>query len=207
MSHQWALVVFLALGAVLLVDAAGRSTQAGVSCAVYVAGIALMLATSAVYHRVPWQSAAGRARWRRLDHATIFALIGGTYTPVTVLTLDGTLRTVVLVVVWSGCLLGVLINLVWITAPRGLIVGVYLAVSWVIVPVMAQIADRLGGVPVALILLGGVLYTTGALCYARRRPNPVPGVFGYHEVFHAFVLAALAAHFAAIAFWVVPQSG
>lgn len=205
-SHQWAFVVSLATGAALVASAASHGTEAVVACVVYALSIAGLLGTSATYHRVAWRTAAARAWMRRLDHAMIFVLIGGTYTPVALLALEPPLGTVVLVVVWTGAAVGIAVNLLWIGAPRGVIVGIYLAVSWVVVLATRELTQRVGLGAFALFALGGLLYTGGAIVYARRRPNPVPGTFGYHEVFHACVVLALAAHFAAIAFVVVPQA-
>lgn len=204
-SHQWAFVVSLAAGGVLVAAAIDRGTEAAVACAVYALSVAGLLGTSATYHRIDWRSAAARARMRRLDHAMIFVLIGGTYTPVALLALEPPLGTVVLVVVWTGAAIGIALNLVWITAPRWLIAGIYVALGWVVVLATDELTDRTGPLAIALFALGGLLYTGGAVVYARRRPDPVPGVFGYHEVFHACVLLALAAHFTAIAFIVLPQ--
>jgi hemolysin III len=205
-SHQWAFVASLVAGVALVVAAADRGTEAWVACAVYALSVAGLLGTSATYHRVAWRTAAARAWMRRLDHAMIFVLIGGTYTPVALLALTPPLGTVVLVVVWSGALVGIVINLVWITAPRGLIAGIYVALGWVLVLAMKELTERVGTAALVLFVLGGLLYTGGAVVYARRSPDPVPAVFGYHEVFHACVLLALAAHFAAIAFEVLPQA-
>ncbi len=205
-SHQWAFFVFLLAGAALVADAAGRGTEAWVACSVYALSIAGLLGTSAIYHRVPWRTAAARARMRRLDHAMIFVLIGGTYTPVALLALEPPLGTVVLCVVWGGALIGMVVNLAWIHAPRGIVIALYIALGSVVVLAMRELTDRIGGVALALFVVGGLLYTVGAIAYARRAPDPVPGVFGYHEVFHACVVLALAVHFAAIAFEVLPQA-
>jgi hemolysin III len=143
---------------------------------------------------------------RRLDHTMIFFLIAGTYTPFGLLVLTKPLGTIILCVVWGGALLGAVLKLVWIDAPKWLIAGVYIAVGWVAVAAMPQMVDHVGVFPTVLVALGGVLYTLGAVAYARQRPNPVPGVFGYHEVFHALVIAAAALHYAVIAAYVLPHS-
>lgn len=205
-SHQWATGLFAVAGVALVVAAADRGTEAVVACAVYAFSIVGLLATSAIYHRVAWRTASSRAWMRRLDHAMIFVLIGGTYTPVALLALDPPLGTAVLVTVWAGAAVGIAVNLVWISAPRGIVIALYIALSWVVVLAMKELAERVGVLALGLFLLGGVLYTGGAVVYARRRPDPVPGVFGYHELFHACVVLALSAHFAAIAFRVLPQA-
>jgi hemolysin III len=130
----------------------------------------------------------------------IFVLVAGTYTPFALLVLAPALGWAVLGVVWGGALTGIAISLLWIDAPRWLTAVLYVALGWVSIVMMPQLWDRAGVLAVALLATGGVLYTVGAVVYARRRPDPVPRVFGYHEVFHALVIAAAAVHFAAIAF-------
>jgi hemolysin III len=130
----------------------------------------------------------------------IFVLVAGTYTPFALLVLAPALGWAVLGVVWGGALAGVVISLLWIDAPRWLTAVLYVALGWVSIVIMPQLWDRAGVLAVALLATGGVLYTVGAVVYARRRPDPAPRVFGYHEVFHALVIAAAAVHFAAIAF-------
>jgi hemolysin III len=143
---------------------------------------------------------------RRLDHSMIFLLIAGTYTPFGVLVLPGTLGRVVLAVVWSGALLGMALNMVWIDAPKWVGAIVYVALGWVAVVAFPDLVSQLGATATGLIVLGGVLYSTGAAVYALKRPDPAPEVFGYHEVFHALVIAAAVAHYAVIAFYVLPRS-
>jgi hemolysin III len=133
----------------------------------------------------------------------IFVLVAGTYTPFALLVLAPALGWAVLGVVWGGALAGVVISLLWIDAPRWLTAVLYVALGWVSIVMMPQLWDRAGVLAVALLATGGLLYTVGAVVYARRRPDPAPRVFGYHEVFHALVIAAAAVHFAAIAFFAV----
>jgi hemolysin III len=200
-SHQYAFFVSLLTGAVLV--AAAPSARARLAVIVYAGAVAGLFGASALYHRVDWTPA--RRRWmRRLDHSMIFVLIAGTYTPFALLVLHGTLATAILAIVWGGALTGIVLKLVWIDAPKWLIAGVYVALGWVALAAFPGMIDRLGVVPTGLVLFGGVLYTAGAVIYARQRPDPVPGVFGYHEVFHALVIAAAAAHYAVVAFFVVP---
>src|SRR2546421_726171 len=150
-------------------------------------------------------SARGARMWmRRLDHSMIFVLIAGTYTPFALLVLHGGLATAILIAVWAAALAGTVLNLVWVTAPKPVTAAVYLAVGWVAVIAMPQLADAIGAVGISLIIGGGVLYTAGAVIYALRKPNPVPGVFGYHEVFHALVVAAAVARFTAVAVYALP---
>jgi hemolysin III len=124
---------------------------------------------------------------------------------VTVLSLVGVLPIVMLAVVWGGALAGVVLKLVWLGAPRWLVAGVYLLLGWAGVILLPEVVRSAGVTAAALFVGGGLLYTAGALVYARRRPDPRPAVFGFHEVFHVFVIAAAAAHFVAIAAFVVPQ--
>jgi hemolysin III len=200
--HQWAFVVSLAAGAALVVAApSGRAAAVG---AIYAGALAGMFGASALYHRVPWPPAL--LPWfRRLDHSMIFVLIAGTSTPVAVLGLEGVLPVVVLAIVWAGALAGLLLNLVWIGAPRRLVAFVYVVLGWVGIVLLPETARHVGVAPALLFALGGALYTAGAVIYMRRRPDPRPAVFGFHELFHVLVIAAALAHFIAIAAFVVPR--
>jgi len=199
-SHQWAFVVSLGLGiALVIVAPAGRATLASAIYAVTVSGL---FGVSALYHRVTWRETA--RRWmRRLDHSMIFLLIAGTYTPFALLVLDGGLATAILIAVWSGALAGIVVKLVWIDAPKWLGALVYVVLGWVAVAAFPQLASNLGITATAMVAAGGILYTVGAVVYAVHRPNPVPTVFGYHEVFHALVIAAAALQYAVVAFFVI----
>jgi hemolysin III len=201
-SHQWAFYVSLALGAALV--AAAEAGQPRLAAAVYAVSVAALFGTSALYHRITWASQAARRWMRRLDHSMIFFLIAGTYTPFALLVLDGTLATVILVVVWTGALAGSVMKLVWIDAPKALVAILYLALGWVAVAAFPTMLDELGITGSVLVAVGGLLYTAGALVYAFQRPNPAPTVFGYHEVFHALVILAAALQYAVIAFYVIP---
>jgi hemolysin III len=200
-SHQWAFVVSVLLGVGLVI--AAPDAEARLAVAIYAVSVAGLFGTSALYHRITWSSAAARRWMRRLDHAMIFVLIAGTYTPFALLALDGTLATVILVVVWAGALGGIILKLAWIDAPKWLIAGVYVALGWVALAAFPQLYEALGLTATGMVAAGGVLYTLGAVVYARQRPDPSPKVFGYHEVFHLLVIAAAALQFAVVAFWVV----
>jgi hemolysin III len=200
--HQYAFFVSLASGTLLVLLAA--STKASVAAAIYAVSVSALFGVSALYHRVTWTTPA-RWRMRRLDHAMIFLVIAGTYTPVGLLVLQGTLATVVLAVVWGGALAGIALELAWTTAPRWLGGTVYLALGWVAVVAMPQLFARLGMTGGLLIVAGGLVYSAGAAVYALRRPDPVPLVFGYHEVFHLLVIAGVAAHFLAISLYALPS--
>ena len=200
--HQWAFYVSLVAGALLVAFApSGRAAVVG---AVYAAALAGMFGASALYHRGAWRPSV-RPWLRRLDHSMIFVLIAGTATPVTVLGLEGVLPVVVLAVVWAGALVGASLNLVWIGAPRRLVAMVYVVLGWVGIVLLPETARHIGLAPALLFAAGGALYTAGAVIYMRRRPDPRPAVFGFHELFHVFVIAAALAHFVAIAAFVVPR--
>jgi hemolysin III len=198
--HLGAFVVALGLG-VALVLVAGR--QGAPAFAVYGLGVAGLFGVSAMYHRGRWRPGV-RAWLQRADHSMIFVLIAGTYTPICVHVLDGTLGATLLAVVWTGALIAAALELQPTHAPRWVVVVLSIALGWVALPALPAVLDKLGWVATALIGLGGVLYTVGAVIYARRRPDPLPDVFGYHEVFHALTIAGAASHYAVIAFWVLP---
>lgn len=199
--HQWAFPVSLAAGAGLVLEAG--SARGRVATLIYALSVAALLGTSALYHRVDWRTPAARRWMRRLDHTMIFVLIAGSYTPYALLILHGTLGTVILVVVWSAALAGVVFKLLWIDAPGWLIAASYIAAGWVAVVAMPDLVGRIGVVAVGGMALGGVLYSAGAIVYALKRPDPLPTVFGYHEVFHLLVLIAAALQYAVVAFWVL----
>ena len=155
----------------------------------YAASVVGLFGTSALYHRVTW-SAAARRWMRRLDHSMIFVLIAGTYTPFALLALKGTLATAILVAVWAGAAAGVVMKLVWIDAPKWVVALTYVLLGWVAVAAFPQLYDAVGLTGITMVAGGGLLYTAGAVVYALRRPDPVPTVFGYHEVFHVLVIVA-----------------
>lgn len=199
--HQYAFFVSVPCGAALILAAsAGRARMAA---AIYATAVSALLGTSALYHRVTWRPAA--RRWmRRLDHSMIFVLIAGTYTPVALLALKGSLADAILIVLWAGAAGGVLFKLLWIDAPKWLLAVIYVVLGSISAAVLGQLPAAIGWVGVAGLAAGGVLYTVGAAVYASGRPNPAPAVFGYHEVFHVLVIAAAALHYAVIAFVVLP---
>jgi hemolysin III len=198
--HLGAFVVALGLGIALVVVAGFEHAPV---FALYGLAVAGLFGVSALYHRGRWQPSV-RERLQRLDHSMIFVLIAGTYTPVCFYVLDGGVGRVLLAVVWGGALVAALLELRQRPAPRGVIVALSIALGWVALLALPGVADELGWVATALIGLGGVLYTVGAVIYARRRPDPLPAVFGYHEVFHALTIAGAGVHYAVIAFWVLP---
>ena len=203
-SHQWAFFVSVATGLALVLAAPnGRATAAA---AIYAVSVAGLFGASALYHRITWSTVGARRWMRRLDHSMIFLLIAGTYTPFAVLALDGPLATAILVVVWVAALGGIVLKLAWIDAPKWLVALIYVGIGWVALAAFPQLLSKLGVTATAMVAAGGLLYTAGALVYARQRPDPVPAVFGYHEIFHALVILAAALQYAVIAFWVLPGS-
>jgi hemolysin III len=198
--HQAALAVAIAAGIVLVAEADGGRRVA--AAAVFAGSAVTMLALSTAYHRITWTPRA-RLRMRRADHAGIYVLIAGTYTPVGLLTLHGALQTAVLATVWSGAAAAILLKLVWVGAPKWLSAVIAIALGWVGVAAIPAIVHADGLTPVVLIAAGGLAYTFGGIVYARRRPDPIPAVFGYHELFHALTLVGLALQYTAIAFFVV----
>jgi hemolysin III len=200
--HLGAFVVALGVGVTLVLVAGWQEAPA---FAIYGGAVAGLFGVSALYNRGRWQPVV-RARLQRADHSMIFVLIAGTYTPICVHVLDGSLGAALLAVVWTGALIAVTLELRPKAAPRGAVVALSIALGWVALPALPAVVDKLGWVATALIGLGGVLYTVGAVIYARRRPDPLPDVFGYHEVFHALTIAGAASHYAVIAFWVLPMA-
>ncbi|MFL5937357.1 MAG: hemolysin III family protein [Gaiellaceae bacterium] len=199
-THEWAFFASTGVGAALIVSASGA--RATVSAAIFAGSVAAMFGASALYHRVTWRPSV--RRWmRRLDHAMIFVLIAGTYTPFALLAFDDGVGRALLIAVWTGAGGGVALKLLWIDAPKWLGVVVYVGLGWVAIWTFPALADALGIVPTVLVGLGGLLYTTGAVIYATRRPDPAPAVFGYHEVFHLLVVIAAALQYAVVVFWVL----
>ena len=201
--HQWACVASVPLGLVLVIVASSPRARAAVI--VYAISLVGLFGISALYHRINWRSLTARDWMRRLDHSMIFILIAGSYTPFAVLVLRGPLAIAILVAAWGGAMLGVGFNLVWRNAPTWLRAALYIALGWVAVAALPQLGAAIGIGGLTLLGLGGVLYTLGAVVYAVERPNPVPAVFGYHEIFHILVVAAAALQYAVIAFWIVPD--
>jgi hemolysin III len=200
--HKWAFFASLGLGLALVILApGGRGTAAA---AIYAASVAALFGTSALYHGVDWPT-PGAARWmRRLDHTMIFVLIAGSFTPFMLLVLDGPLATVILIVVWAGAAAGALMKLLWIDAPGWLVALIYVGLGWVGVGAFPGLLSELGITPTAMVAGGGLLYTLGAIVYARKRPDPSPAIFGYHELFHLLVIAAAALQYAVVGFFVLP---
>jgi hemolysin III len=199
--HELGFYAALVAGAFLVATAdAGR---ARLSAIVFATCLAACFGASALYHRPTWRPRP-RAWLARLDHAGIYLLIAGTYTPFGLLVMSRGWAVPVLSVVWGGAAAAILLKLVWVRAPKWLSAAIALALGWVAAAAFTQLLK----VPVAglvLVVAGGLLYTAGAVVYARKRPDPVPHVFGYHELFHVLTVAAAACQYSAIAFFVLPR--
>jgi hemolysin III len=198
--HQAAFIVAVALAPLLIVGAdRGRPRLAA---AVFAGSVAACFGASALYHRVTWTPRV-RLWMRRIDHAGVYLLIAGTYTPVSLLVLSGAWRPVVLTIVWAGAAAAIILKFVWVHAPKWLAAAIGLALGWVAVVALPQLIIHLDPAAVTLLVVGGLAYTAGAIVYARRRPDPAPAVFGYHELFHALTIVGVACQYVAIAFFIV----
>ena len=183
-------------GGIALVNAA-TGLRGALAAAVYGVALTAQFSISALYHRPRWGDRA-RLLMRRLDHAAIFMLIAGTYTPFCLLLPPETGRPLLLVV-WSGALAGMVLSVLWPLAPKWLMALLTVALGWAIVPTFPSMLAAIGWSGVGLLGAGGLAYTLGAVVYATRFPDPSPRVFGYHEVFHVLVIAAAICHYIAVA--------
>lgn len=201
--HFGALLAVLVAGPLLVVQ--GHGLGETTALAVYVTSLVALFGTSAAFHRITWGPVA-RKRMRRADHSTIFIAIAGTYTAVAGLALKGWARVLVLTLVWIGALVGIALRQLWLEAPKWAVALPYVVVGWAAVAVVPQLIGGLGAVGFALLALGGLSYTAGAIVYSLRRPDPLPATFGYHEVFHALTVLGAALQFAVIAAYALPRS-
>ena len=199
--HAYSVAFFIAAGIVLI--SLGGTWRARIAMAAYALSLATCFGMSAVYHRGRWSP--GAKRWLgRIDHSAIFVLIAGTYTPVCVLVLGGTLGTAMLIAVWSGAGAGIAMSLLWHKPPVWVEVLPYIVLGWLGVIAIPRLASTLGGGALAMLAVGGGLYTLGALIYAVKWPDPLPRTFGYHEVFHLLVVAAAVVHMVLVYIWIMP---
>jgi hemolysin III len=193
--HQ--LAFFLSIPAGITLVALARGAEARVGAAVFAVSLSGLYGVSAAYHRGRWSARVHRVM-RRLDHAMIYVLIAGSYTPVTLLALRPAWGITLLAVAWAGAAIGIVITVLrlerWPAAGHAL----YLVLGWLAIVAAPQLASSLTGPELALLIIGGVLYTVGAIVLGRGRPDPRPAVFGYHEVWHTFVVSASASHFALV---------
>jgi len=190
-SHQIAFFVALAAAGVLVLTA--PSARAAGACAIYGATLAALFGISALYHRPHW-APPQRQIMRRLDHSAIFLLIAGTYTPVFLL-MDTTAGHRPLWIVWIGAALGIFKSMLWPHAPKVLTAALCLLLGWAVIGDVVRLGPLMGATTVTLLVAGGVIYSLGAIVYARKKPDPVPHIFGYHEVFHALVIVASICNF------------
>jgi hemolysin III len=198
--HQYAFFAALVVGGLLIAGASGTKTR--VAAVVFAAAVAAMFGASALHHRITWQERG--YRWsRRIDHAGVYLAIAGSYTPFGLLVLTGTWRIVVLAIVWGGAAAAIVLKFVWVDAPKWLAAVIAISLGWVAVVVFPQLVDGIGWDGTTLVLAGGLCYTLGGIVYALRRPDPLPAVFGYHEIFHLLVIAAVVLQYSVVAFWLV----
>lgn len=202
--HQIAFFVSLAAGASLVASAPTAGSAAVLL--VYAVSLSLLFGVSALFHRRTW-GPIGRRRMRRADHATIFVAIAGTYTAVAGIALTGWARVATLGIVWGGAVAGIAMRQLWLDAPKWAVALPYVVVGWVALAVLPELLHALGATGFTLLLAGGLCYSVGAVVYARKRPDPWPEVFGYHEVFHACTVVGAILHYIAIAWFVVPLAG
>ncbi|MBD8011115.1 hemolysin III family protein [Microbacterium sp. Re1] len=191
--HAGTFPVAIVAGAVLITVAQGAPAKW--AAAVFMVTSMLLFGNSALYHRFDWGPTT-KAVLKRIDHANILLLIAGTYTPLAVLALPPQKGLVLLIVVWSGTVLGILFRVFWINAPRWLYVALYLALGWAAVMYMGDLLQANVAMMV-LVCVGGLLYTVGAIVYAMKKPNPWPGRFGFHEIFHVCTVLAFLCHWTA----------
>jgi hemolysin III len=200
--HEVGVWCSLAAGPFLIATANG--TQGRLAAAVFGTSVAACFGASALYHRVTWRPRA--ARWmRRVDHAGVYLLIAGTYTPVSLLALRGHWRLAILGVVWTGAVAAIAAKFLWIGGPKWLTAAIGIALGWVAVVALPELVRTLPLAAVVLLVAGGLAYTAGAIVYARGRPDPAPSVFGFHELFHALTIVGVACQYTAIAFFVLPN--
>jgi hemolysin III len=184
---------FLSIPAAVLIVAHADAGRGRVAAVIYAIGLIALFGVSGAYHRVRW-SAEWRRRMQRLDHATIFVMIAGSYTPLCLLALRGTTGTIMLITAWAGAAGGITLALTGVGERRLIGLLSYIALGWAAVAVIPQLAGRLSGAQLGMIAAGGVLYTSGAIILGVRWPNPSPRVFGYHEVWHVMVVAGVVCH-------------
>jgi len=194
--HLVAFFVSIPAGVVLVLLA--QSAAARVAAAIYALSLTSLFGASAAYHRVRWSPRASR-RMKRLDHSMIFVLIAGSYTPISILVLHGAWSVVILSIAWAGAVLGIALKLARIDGLHGVTGILYMGLGWLATIALPQLVRGMTVAQLVLLVTGGLLYTAGAIVFASRRPDPRPAIFGFHEVWHSFMVAAAACHFAMIA--------
>ncbi|MGH9172297.1 MAG: PAQR family membrane homeostasis protein TrhA [Acidimicrobiales bacterium] len=201
-SHAAAAMAMLVVGPFVVLCA--HSARDEILTLVYVLAVEAMLTVSALFHRVTWSPDA-RRRMRRLDHSMIFVAIAGSYTATAGILLPGYDSTLVIAIAWSGAMAGVILRLAWLDAPKWAVALPYLVLGWMALAFSPEMMHAMGGEALGLVGLGGAFYTVGAVVYARKRPDPWPQTFGYHEIFHALVVGGAATHMCVVAFLVLPR--
>jgi hemolysin III len=203
--HAGTLPIAMVLGTILIMLSIDRGWLAITASSIYVASSLALFGVSATYHRFGWGPRA-KSLLRRLDHANIFFLIAGTYTPIALLALPWSQGIVLLSVVWSGALLGIIFRVVWVGAPRWMYVPLYVALGWAAVMYLPELLEASVAM-VVMVLVGGVLYSLGAVVYGLKKPNPLPDHFGFHEIFHTLTVLAFICHWVAVLLTVLsPQT-
>ena len=193
--HQAAFLVSIPAGLALV--AAAPTTTARAAAVVYALSLIALYGTSAAYHRLPW-SPKGQRWMKRLDHSMIFMLIAGTYTPFSLLVLPWPWSVVILAVAWGGAALGIALKMAHIDGLRTLTGALYIALGWLAIVALPQMVRGLSGPAIGLLFAGGALYTAGAVVLSRRRPDPRPSIFGYHEIWHSLVIGGSLCHYALV---------
>ena len=193
--HEIAFFVSVPLGIALIV--LSNTGKARFAAVVFATGLAGVYGASAAYHRVGWSDPA-RRRMKRLDHSMIFVLIAGTYTPLCLLALSGVWSVVVLATVWAGAITGIVLKQVNIDGLRRVSGILYIALGWISIVTLPQLFHTMSVAAFTLVVVGGLLYTVGAIVFAVKRPDPNPAVFGYHEIWHAFTAGAGLCHYSAV---------
>jgi len=196
-GHLHQAAFFIALGACAMLVAISPNTESFIACLIYSISQANLFGISALYHRPNWGN-VGRTRMRRLDHASIFVSIAGSFTPICLLAIQGVGGIKLLTIVWIFAAVGIIQSLFWVKAPKCLKASMYVIMGWLALPYLTEINGALGTVSTVLLIAGGVIYTIGAVVYATKRPNPSPAFFGYHEIFHLLVVIAAICHFSVI---------
>lgn len=194
--HAGTLPIAMVLGTILIMLSINRGWLAITASSVYTASAIALFGVSATYHRFGWGPKA-KSILRRLDHANIFFLIAGTYTPIALLALDWPQSIILLTVVWSGAILGIIFRVVWISAPRWMYVPLYLGLGWAAVMYLPELLSASVAM-VVMVLVGGILYSLGAVVYGVKKPNPLPDHFGFHEIFHTLTVLAFICHWVAV---------